>query len=418
MMLKLKSKVVGNTIMLYLMSVAKLIFPLLTLPYLTRVLSTDTYGFVSYVKSCMTYIQLIIDFGFILSSVKDIVNASGDKEKIGLIIGKTYISKAILAVASAIVMIAMCFTIEVLQINLVYVLLSFVSVATTIFLADFFFRGIEKMQYITIIYLISKGFSVFFTFVLVKGEESVLWIPILDIISNMISSLISMVIIKKMGIVIRLVKIKKCIDMIKDSFVYFISSIATTAFSALNTILIGIYLSDLTQVAYWSLCLNIISAIQGLYAPICNSVYPHMIKERSLRFIHKTLMLIMPVVVCGCILCFVLAKTALFIVGGEEYIQAYSLFRWMIPILFFSFPAQLYGWPTLGAIGKTKETTRSTVIAAVAQVTGLFVLGVTNQFTVVNLAILRFGTEALMMGLRMAMTYSNKSCFSDNNLAR
>lgn len=414
----LKSKVVGNTIMLYLMSVAKLIFPLLTLPYLTRVLSTDTYGFVSYVKSCMTYIQLIIDFGFILSSVKDIVNANGNKEKIGQIIGKTYISKAILVLVSAVVLIVMCLTINVLQLNLIFVLLSFVSVATTLFLADFFFRGIEKMQYITIAFLISKGFSVLFTFVFVRGDESVLWIPVLDIISNMISSVISMAIIKKMGISIRLAKLRECFEMIKDSFVYFLSSIATTAFSALNTILIGLYLSDLTQIAYWSLCLNIISAIQGLYSPICNSVYPHMIKEKSLRFIHKTLLLIMPVVACGCILCFVLAKTALFIVGGEEYVEAYSLFRWMIPILFFSFPAQLYGWPTLGAIGKTKETTTSTVVAAAAQIIGLIALGTTNQFTVVNLAILRFSTEALMMGVRMAMTYSNKKFFSDKNLAR
>ena len=349
----LKSKVVGNTIMLYLMSFAKLIFPLLTLPYLTRVLTTDTYGFVSYVKSCMTYMQLIVDFGFILSSVKDIVNANEDKEKIGSIIGKTYMSKAILVIASAAVLIVMCLTIKVLQLDLLFVLLSFIAVATTLFLADFFFRGIEKMQYITMVYLISKGVSVLFTFVFVKGDETVLWIPILDIVSNMVASIISMVIIKRMGISIRLAKIRDCFAMIKDSFVYFLSSIATTAFSALNTILIGIYLSDLTQVAYWSLCLNIITAIQGLYAPICNSVYPHMIKEKSLKFIHKTLMIIMPVVICGCVLCFVLAKTALLVVGGEEYVEAYSLFRWMIPIHFFSFPAQLYGWPTLGAIGKT-----------------------------------------------------------------
>ena len=58
------NKVLSNTIMLYIMSIAKLIFPLLTLPYLTRVLSSDAYGFVSYVKSCMVYIQLLVDFGF------------------------------------------------------------------------------------------------------------------------------------------------------------------------------------------------------------------------------------------------------------------------------------------------------------------------------------------------------------------
>ena len=69
------NKVLKNTIMLYIMNIAKMVFPLLTLPYLTRVLSSDMYGLVSYVKNCMIYIQLLIDFGFIFSSVKDIVKA-------------------------------------------------------------------------------------------------------------------------------------------------------------------------------------------------------------------------------------------------------------------------------------------------------------------------------------------------------
>ena len=80
------------------MAVVKLILPLLTLPYLTRVLSEEAYGLVSYVKSCMTYMTLIIDFGFILSSVKDIVNANGDLDKIGKIAGNTFFSKFLLAI--------------------------------------------------------------------------------------------------------------------------------------------------------------------------------------------------------------------------------------------------------------------------------------------------------------------------------
>ena len=55
--------------MLYIMNIAKLVFPLITLPYLTRVLSVDCYGVVSYVKATMVYAQLVVDFGFMLSAV-------------------------------------------------------------------------------------------------------------------------------------------------------------------------------------------------------------------------------------------------------------------------------------------------------------------------------------------------------------
>lgn len=406
-----KSRVVNNTIMLYLMSIAKLIFPLLTLPYLTRVLTEEAYGLVSYVKSCMTYLQLIVDFGFLLSSVKDIVNANGDNKKIGEIVGNTIGAKLMLVVVSTLVMGVMVVTIPILRINISYFILSFITVATTVFLADFFFRGIEKMHYITMIYVSTKAVSTILTFVFVKNDGNILWIPILDILANLLSIGITWVIIHQLQIIIHISSFRVCWRMIKESFIYFASSVATTAFSALNTMLIGIYLTDLKQVAYWGLCLNIIASIQGLYAPVCNSVYPHMIREKNLKFIHKVLAIFMPIVTVGCIFSFFFSKTAMLIVGGEKYVPAYTLFRWMIPILFFSFPAQLYGWPTLGGIGKTKQTTLSTIAAAIAQVVGLVVLAVTNYFTLTALAILRWSTEALMMCIRIYFTYQNRDSF-------
>ena len=129
-----KTKVVNNTIMLYIMTIAKLIFPLCTLPYLTRVLSEEAYGFVAYVKSCMTYMQLIVDFGFILSAVKDIVNANGDKRLIGEITGNTFVAKLCLSVVAGLALAIMCMFIEILQLDILFVALSFVTVATTSFL--------------------------------------------------------------------------------------------------------------------------------------------------------------------------------------------------------------------------------------------------------------------------------------------
>ena len=55
-----KNKLVMNTAMLYIMNIAKLVFPFMTLPYLTRVLSVEGYAVVSYVKSVMQYMQLTV----------------------------------------------------------------------------------------------------------------------------------------------------------------------------------------------------------------------------------------------------------------------------------------------------------------------------------------------------------------------
>ena len=78
-----ENKIVKNTAMLYIMNLAKLVFPLLTMPYLTRVLDRDGgYAVYTFVKnSVMTYVQLVIDFGFLLSATKAIAQVREDKER-------------------------------------------------------------------------------------------------------------------------------------------------------------------------------------------------------------------------------------------------------------------------------------------------------------------------------------------------
>ncbi len=55
-MLKEK-KVIKNSVSLYIMTFVRMVFPLLTLPYLTRVLSYESYGMMNYVNAVMTYIR-------------------------------------------------------------------------------------------------------------------------------------------------------------------------------------------------------------------------------------------------------------------------------------------------------------------------------------------------------------------------
>ena len=234
----------------------------------------------------------------------------------------------------------------------------------------------------------------------------------MDIISSFIAIGATLVIVfVKLKIKIRITSIVVSLVMIKESFFYFISNMATTAFGALNTLLIGIFITDLTLIAYWTVCNTVVSAIQSLYSPIINGVYPYMIKHKSLPYIHKILIIVLPILFIGAIVGFFMSKFVLNLLGGEKYTGAYWVLRALIPLLVVSFPAMLYGWPTLGSVGKVKETSLTTIITAVCQVVGLFFLVLIKQFTLINIALLRFATELVMLGLRMFFTYKNKILF-------
>ena len=407
-------RIAKNTVMLMIFNISKILFPFITLPYLTRILSTDTYGSVTYVKTVMTYMQILVDFGFILSATKDIVKSREDKQKMGYVIGDTLIARIILGIVGLFIVVVLSFTLPILRENILYTILSYFVVFESIFLMDFLFRGIEKMHIITIRFIIMKTISTILTFFLIKNDADVIFIPILDIISSAIAIMLVFYEIKKMKIKMHFSRISNAFKSIKESFVYFISNVASTSFNAFSTIIIGIYIGA-TEVAYWGICMQIVGSIQACYTPISDGIYPEMIKSKNIGIIHKVIKIFLPVVTMGCVLAYFLAEPGFMILGGEEYLKAVPIFRILIPALFFGFFAIIFGWPALGAIGKSKETTLSTVISIIIYILLLFGLVITNSFTLVNVAIVRLFTEFILFATRYFFYRKYKYLFETNN---
>ena len=396
----MNKNIVKNIVMLYGLSIAKIVLPLITLPYLTRVLSVDTYGTVSYVKTVMTYLQLTVDFGFMLSGTKDIVEGKKEGKDIGKITGDILLARIILGVIAFIVLLGLTIMLPILRENIVYVLLSYVPVFLSIFLFDYLFRGLEEMQVITIRFVVMKGVAAILTFVFVRNDAQIIWISLLDCLGSVCAVGLVWIEINKRNIQIRLVSVTCSLKKLAESAIYFVSEMATTAFGALNTVLIGAFLEK-TDVAYWSLCITMVSAVQSMYEPINSGVYPDMVKNRNFKVIKRTLSIFLPIVAIGCIFTILVAKYALLIVGGEQYVEAASILRALTPVLFISFPAMLFGWPTLGALGRAKEVTITTIITAIAQILGLLILIAIGKFELIEIALLRGMTELLMLICRV-----------------
>ena len=414
---KQKTRVlINNTLMMYVLSIAKLIIPLISLPYLTRVLTVDTYGAVSFVKNLIGYMQILVDFGFLLSATKDLINIMRKKEPIKTAIGDTLYAQSILCVIAVAIMIICSFSFDILNGYELFSIISILPVIVSIFLFEYVFKAYEQMGKIAIKYIAMRTISLILTLIFVKGNSDIYLIPLFDTIASLIAVIMVYFQLKKLNISIsfNIVRIKQALSNLKKSFVYFLSSFSTTAFSLLNTLIIGILLTK-EDVAYWNIAMQLVTAVQALYAPIINSVFPTMVKERSLRLIHKILLIYMPLIFvgCGCIL--LLGDWLVTLVFTKQYIISSKILKNLIPVLILCFPSQLYGWPCLGAIDKQKQATASTVISAVIQTLGLVILIIANQFTLLNVCLVRNVTELSLAGIRMGLVYKNKNMFADKN---
>ena len=405
------TKIFKNGVMLMIFQIAKIVFPFVTLPYLTRIFTTDTYGTVTYTKTIMNYMQIFVDFGFVLSATKDIVNCKGDNKKIGTISGDTLVARIILGLFGFIVTDILCLCLPILRANTLFVMLSYSVVFLSVFLMDFLFRGLEIMHVITIRFILMKTISTVLTFFLIKDDSQILLIPILDIISSLAAIGLVFIEIKKRNIKLRITKLSSIVAKINDSFIYFISSAASTSLNALSTIIIGIY-GSATDVAHWGLAMQIIGTITALYNPFCDSIYPEMVRSKKLSLVTKTVKMFLPVVVVGCIASYFASGLIFKILGGEKYLEAIPIFRLLIPVLFFGFLSMLYGWPTLGAIGKQRSVTAATVVSVLFNLASMIILPIFGMFTLAAVGIIRVLTEVLLSGIRIYLTVKYHRCFS------
>lgn len=392
-----------------------MIFPLVTLPYLTHILSVETYGSVAYVKSYMSYVQLVLDFGFLLSATKNIAVAKGkDDTRIEYIVGDTLAEKVILLFAAAVVTLFASISIPILYANQTFLWLYFLAIAITILIPDFLYRGIERMECVTIPYTAAKIIAIILTLILIKDDSDLLLIPVFEIVSNAVAVLISFLLLKKLDIRIRFSNIKIWLRDLKESAVYFISNFATTVFGALTTIIVGILLDE-TDVAYWSVCMQIVSAAKSLYAPISNSIYPYMVTNRDLKLVAKIRNLMTIPMVIGSVIVIFFGKQIMLIIGGENYGYAGYILKLLLPVIVASFYSMLYGWPVLGAIGKVQQTTISTIVAAVIQVGGIIIIYCLGLFNLVSLALCCGISEIMLLVIRYGIFIKNKKSFTEKS---
>ena len=407
----MKNKLLSNTIYLYILTFVKMLFPLLTLPYLTRVLGVDTYGCVAYIKSYMSYIQLVLDFGFLLSATKEIAIAKKhDESRIAYIIGDTFAEKIILVVISAFITLVASFCVPILKSNMSFLWLYFIAIGITIFLPDFFYRGIDRMEFVTVPYTVAKLISVCLTFCLIKDDSDILLIPVFEIISSITAVCISLLFLKRLKVKVHFTSFNKWFKDLKDSSIYFISNFATTIFGAFTTIVVGIVLVE-ESVAYWSVCMQVVSAAKSLYTPISNSIYPHMVTDKDISLVSKIRNIMTVPLIIGSVVVICFGEPIMVVVGGENYEYAGYILKLLLPVIVASFYSMLYGWPVLGAIGKEKETTKTTVLAALVQIIGIVAFCLTNSFNLVSLAICCGVSEVLLFIMRFRLFLKNKEAF-------
>src|SRR3989339_509467 len=146
----------GNFFSLSVLQVLNYLLPLITLPYLIRVLGPEKYGLIAFGTAFLTYFQLFTDYGFNLSATKDISINRENNKKISEIFSSVIIIKTVLMLFSFIIIFFIVTSFSKFNSQKeVYYLISLSLIGNVLF-PIWFFQGIERMKYITYFNVIAR----------------------------------------------------------------------------------------------------------------------------------------------------------------------------------------------------------------------------------------------------------------------
>ena len=394
-----RSRFAKNTAYQFALQIARYAFPLITLPYLTRVLTPEPYAVRAYVVAAMTFMLVFLNFGFHSYGTRAIAEANGDKAAERTMTSAISILRVALCAAGAIIMAIIVPFVPLLAANPLYVVIAYVETCLRALIPDFVFQGQEDMGIITRRYVGSQTVAVILIFLCIHGPEDLILVPTFELAASAIALVWSWEnVLRVRKITFCRVAREKLREVLAGSSVFFVATAATTLFNAFTTLLIGIvFANDAALVSYWSIAMTAIGAMQALYVPINNSFYPHMVKRRDFDLLKKLLLFGVPAFAAITIPYAILSDWVMLILGGPDYVQGAYVITMTAPILPFSYPAVLLGFPVLGAIGWEKQLTATSVITAVYHISGMLILLALGMFTIPAVAALRCTTEVVLL---------------------
>ncbi|MBS7254390.1 oligosaccharide flippase family protein [Flavobacterium branchiicola] len=413
--INLKSSLISNFFSLVMLQGANYIFPLLTIPFLFRTLGVDTFGLISFASAFAQYFVILTDFGFNLSGVQFISANRDNKDLRDTFFVNVIISQLLLFFLGLIILLSVLFIFDKFNQDKWVYLLSYLTVFGTVLLPTWFFQGMEQMKYITKINIVTRTLAIIPVFFLVKSDGDYLLVPFFYGLGSVASGIIALYIAKaRFEVNFCFAKasfkgIKKCL---KDSSNFFVSRLSVSLYTVSNTFVLGLVAGNIA-VGYYAAAEKLYMAIQSMYGPLNNALYPYMVKNRNIDVFKKVFGF---VVIVNCIalpICIWQVDFIMHLIYKNVAVESIKIFKILLGVCLISVPSILLGYPLLGAFGHTRYTNFTVIIASVFHVIILTLLIVFNGITVYSVACLVMLTELLVLGLRLKGVY--KRILSDEN---
>ena len=386
-----------------------IIFPMITFPYISRVLGATNYGKINFASSVVSYFALVAALGINNYAVREGARIRDDKKKLEAFVDEVYSLNILSSLISLLgLFLLVMFSKKINPYRFIIIIQTMDIIFKTLG-TDWINVIFEDYVYITVRYIVCYLVAILLMFGFVKTQEDYLIYAFTNIAGSVFANCYNIGYIrKKLDIHPRFFASSGIIKHIKPILIIFSSSIALQIYVNSDITLLGIFQND-TVVGYYSVAVKVYLLVKSLINSFMQVGIPRFsfeLSKSTQKDINTQYYSIFSILVVflgpACVGLYSLSDNIIELFGGVEYLAASKALQFLSIALFFASLACFFINIVMLPARMDNKILFATMVSAIVNVIGNIVL--IPKYSLLAAAFTTILSESIMVALGIYYT--------------
>lgn len=371
--MKKVSSVKLNFIMNFILTISNFIFPLITFPYVSRVLQAEGVGTINFATSIITYFSMIGMLGIPTYGIRACAKVRDDKEKLDKTVFEIMLLNSLVMGLSLILLFISVISIEKLASEKILYLVLSSTLVFNVLGVDWLYRSLERYTYITIRSILFKLFSVILMFLFVRTSDDYVIYGAITVVAAVGSNLLNFINLRKI-ISLRPINELNIFQHLKPTLTFFLLTVSTTIYLNVDTTMLG-FIKGSKEVGYYSaavkvkqILVSVVTSLGAVLLPRLSYYYEQGKMEEFERLTQKALNFVFIISLPMVTYFILVSKQAILFLSGESFLPAVLPMQLIMPTVLFIGLSNLMGIQILVPTNREKLVVYSTIVGAVVDI--------------------------------------------------
>ena len=353
-----------------ILKTSSFIFPLITFPYVSRVLGAEANGNISFASSIISYFSLCASLGIPSYGIRKCAEVRDDREQLSKVFEELFIINIVCTAISYIALLILIFTIPKFYEQKFLFLVTSLNIIFNSLGIDWFYQAIEQYDYITVRNILFKIVSVILMFIFVHNPSDYVVYAGITVVANVGSNVLNM---SRIGHYIDFKKYSNFsfLSHFKPIIILFLYNATTTIFTNLDQVMLG-FMSSSREVGYYAATVKIKNILTSVITALGSVMLPrvayYLKKNENSKFnylIRESFDFILLSAIPISLYFLVESRPVILFLAGKGYARSVVIMQFIAPSIIFIGLSSVTAWQLLIPFKMEVYTVIGAVIGAV-----------------------------------------------------